>query len=75
MIFNILHSDCEIDIMHCEILTQMNPNITLNFKDPTEASLAAFKLSNVKVLGEDPLFEIQQYGNQLFLQEMLLLRS
>jgi hypothetical protein len=49
----------------------MNPDITLNFKDATEASLSLFKLSNLKVLGEYPLFFVEQLENQLFLKETL----
>lgn len=61
----------KIDIMNCEILTQANPSITLNFKDASDASLGAFKLSNLNVLGEYPLFKVEQRGQQLFLEENL----
>jgi hypothetical protein len=56
-----------IDISNCEILTPMNPEITLNFPDAAEASLAAYKLSNLKVMGEYPLFQVKQLEHQLFL--------
>lgn len=61
----------KIDITNCEALMQANPNITLNFKDTVDASLGAFKLSNLNVLGEYPLFKIEQRGQQLFLEENL----
>ena len=60
-----------IDVLNCEILTQANPNITLNFMDTADASLAAFKLSNLNVLGEYPLFKLEQREHQLFLEENL----
>lgn len=60
-----------IDVTNCDILMQANPNITLNFKDVSEASLGAFNLSNLSVLGEYALFKIEQRGNQLFLEENL----
>lgn len=56
------------DISNCEILTQMDPSITLNFPNAMEASLAAYKLSNLKVLGEYPLFQVKQLEKQLFLE-------
>lgn len=61
----------KIDITNCEILMQANPSITLNFNDTADASLGAFKLSNLNVLGEYPLFKIDQRGHQLFLEENL----
>jgi hypothetical protein len=60
-----------IDVKHCEILMQANPNITLNFRDAADASLGAFKLSNLSVLGEYSLFKVEQRGHQLFLEENL----
>lgn len=59
------------DVACCEILMRKNPQITLNFKDISDASLGAFKLSNLHVLGEYPLFKIEQRGHQLFLEENL----
>lgn len=56
------------DISNCEILTQMDPDITLNFPNATEASLGAYKLSNLKVLGEYPLFQVKQLDKQLFIE-------
>ncbi|HXH54145.1 MAG TPA: alkaline phosphatase family protein [Gammaproteobacteria bacterium] len=61
----------KIDVLNCEILTQANPNITLNFQDTADASLGAFKLSNLNVLGEYPLFKLEQREHQLFLEENL----
>ena len=60
-----------LNVANCEILMQMNPEITLKFQNTTEASLSAFKLSNVKILGEYPLFCVDQIENQLFLKENL----
>jgi hypothetical protein len=59
------------DVFCSETLMQKNPQITLNFKDASDASLGAFKLSNLSVLGEYPLFKIEQRGHQLFLEENL----
>ncbi len=60
-----------IDMTNCEVLMQANPNITLNFKDASDASLGAFNLSNLSVMGEYALFKVEQRGNQLFLEENL----
>jgi hypothetical protein len=60
-----------VDVTGCEILTQMNPDITLNFKSEGEASRAATKLRELKVLGEHPLFHIEQVSRQLFLEVTL----
>lgn len=69
--YNLKHLLNRIDILNCEILTQANPNITLNFRDAADASLGAFKLSNLNVLGEYPLFKLEQREHQLFLEENL----
>lgn len=61
----------KIGVLNCEILIQANPYITLNFVDTIDASLGAFKLSNLNVLGEYPLFKITQREHQLFLEENL----
>jgi len=60
-----------VGIENCEILSQMHPGITLSFENSTEASLAEFKLSQIKVLSEYPLFSVLQIENQLFLEETL----
>ena len=60
-----------LNVENCEILSQMNPEITLKFQNSAEASLSAFKLSGVKILGEYPLFQVEQIENQLFLKESL----
>ena len=51
----------------------MNPEITLKFQNSAEASLSAFKLSGVKILGEYPLFHVEQIENQLFFSKNLKL--
>jgi hypothetical protein len=56
------------DIHHCETLNQTGTDITLHFKEKAEASLAAFKLLNLKVLGEQPLLKIKQEECQLLIQ-------
>ncbi len=60
-----------LNVTNCEILSQMNPEITLKFPSSLEASLNAFKLSDVKILGEYSLFSVEQIENQLFLKETL----
>jgi len=69
--YNLKHLLNRIDVLNCEILTQANPYITLNFRDTADASLGAFKLSNLNVLGEYPLFKLEQREHQLFLEENL----
>ena len=69
--YNLTHLLNKIDVLNCEVLTQANPNITLNFMDTADASLGAFKLSNLHVLGEYPLFKLEQREHQLFLEENL----
>ncbi|HEV2523977.1 MAG TPA: hypothetical protein VGU44_02445, partial [Gammaproteobacteria bacterium] len=69
--YNLKHLLNRIDVLNCEILTQANPYITLNFSDTADASLGAFKLSNLNVLGEYPLFKLEQREHQLFLEENL----
>jgi hypothetical protein len=69
--YNLKHLLNKIDVLNCEILMQANPHITLNFEDTTDASLGAFKLSNLNVLGEYPLFKLEQREHQLFLEENL----
>jgi len=59
------------DVGDCEILSQMDPSLTLNFLDSTEASLGAYRLSSLKVLGQYPLFKIEQRENQVFLEGLL----
>jgi hypothetical protein len=66
--YNLEQLFSQADIEKCEILTQMNPSITLNFTNTLEASLAAYKLSNLKILGEFPLFEVKHLEHQLFLE-------
>lgn len=58
----------QVDILKYEILTQVHADATLNFSNEEEASLAAYKLSNLHVLGEYPLFQVQHIKNQLFLK-------
>ena len=50
------------------VLHQMNPDVTVNFRDDTAAQQAELLLCDLQVEGGEALFDVQRRGRQLFLE-------
>ena len=58
-----------------EVLTQMNPDVSLTLPDESTAAQAATVFGGLYVHGGKPLFEVERRGRQVFLELLMPLRA
>jgi hypothetical protein len=70
-VVRLVHEDelfSAIGLRDYKVMHQMNPDVTVNFRNEISAGVAAAALERLYVRGDEPFFVVQRRGAQVFLE-------